>query len=140
MNKTLSNLLILGGVSHILSYIPKSEILDLIWSILFILLFIIILCKKNFSLFAPLQDKFIKTTHYIEALGIMDYFSFLFGTVPGFIFGYISAQRQYNDEPPIAAEIAYTYFSYMTYAYYILLAIALIWATYISFFKKKDNT
>lgn len=134
MNKTLSNLLILGGVSHIISYIPLPVSITQIWSILFVILFIIILCKKNFGLFAPLHHNFIKIKNYIEALGIVDYFTFLFGTVAGYIFGYISAQRQYNNEPPID-DIALTYFSYLTYTYYTLLVIAFIGATYLSFSK-----
>lgn len=135
MNKTLSDLLILGGISHILSYIPQTTTLNSIWSVLFTILFIIILCKKDFSLFSPLQNKFTEITNYLKALGIVDYLTFLFGTVGGFIFGYISAQRQYNNEPPID-DIAVAYFSYLEYIYYIVLIIALIWATYISFFKK----
>ncbi len=92
MNKTLANLLILGGVNHIISYIPLPQLINQIWSVLFIIFFVIILLKKNFSLFAPMQNKFSKITHYIEALGAVDYLIFLFGTVAGFIFGYISAK------------------------------------------------
>lgn len=137
MNKTLANLLILGGVNHIISYIPLPQLINQIWSVLFIIFFVIILLKKNFSLFASMQNKFSKITHYIEALGAVDYLIFLFGTVAGFIFGYISAQRQYNNEPPID-DIALAYFSCLEYAYYAALVIAFIWATYISFFKKHD--
>lgn len=137
MNKTLANLLILGGVNHIISYIPLPQLINQIWSVLFIIFFVIILLKKNFSLFAPMQNKFSKITHYIEALGAVDYLIFLFGIVAGFIFGYISAQRQYNNEPPID-DIALAYFSCLEYAYYAALVIAFIWATYISFFKKHD--
>ena len=82
-----------------------------------------------------MQNKFSKITHYIEALGAVDYLIFLFGTVAGFIFGYISAQRQYNNKPPID-DIALVYFSCLEYAYYAELVIAFIWATYISFLKK----
>ncbi len=135
MNKTLANLLILGGVNHIISYIPLPQLINQIWSVLFIIFFVIILLKKNFSLFAPMQNKFSKITHYIEALGAVDYLIFLFGTVAGFIFGYISAQRQYNNEPPID-DIALAYFSCLEYAYYAALVVAFIWATYISFLKK----
>ncbi len=137
MNKTLSNLLILGGISHILSYVPFPQLIHQIWSVLFIIFFILILFKKDFSLFAPIQNKFTRIAHYIEALGVVNYLIFLFGTVVGFVFGYLSAQRQYNNEPPID-DIALTYFSYLEYAYYTALAIAFIWATYISFFKKHD--
>lgn len=137
MNKTLLNLLILGGISHILSYIPFPQLIHQIWFVLFIIFFIIILFKKNFSLFDPIQNKFTRITCYIEALGIVDYLIFLFGTVVGFVFGYISAQRQYNNEPPID-DIALTYFSYLEYGYYATLVIAFIWATYISFFKKHN--
>lgn len=137
MNKTISNLLILGGINHIISYIPLSQLLNQIWGIFFIVFFIVILFKKNFSLFAPIQNKFTRITNYIEALGVVDYLIFLFGTVVGFVFGYISAQRQYNNEPPID-DAALTYFYYLEYAYYAALVIAFIWATYISFFKKRS--
>ena len=48
MNKTLSNLLILGGVNHIISYIPLPQLINQIWSVLFIIFFVIILLKKTF--------------------------------------------------------------------------------------------
>ena len=50
MNKTLANLLILGGVNHIISYIPLPQLINQIWSVLFIIFFVIILLKKNFYL------------------------------------------------------------------------------------------
>lgn len=138
MNKTLSDLLILGGINHIFSYMPFPPLMHQIWSVLFIIFFIIILCQKGFAPFAFLHDRFARIKNYIEALGAVDYFVFLFGTVAGFIFGYISAQRQYNNEPPID-DVALAYFSYLEYAYYAALAVAFIWATYISFFKKSDQ-
>ena len=67
MNKTLANLLILGGVNHIISYIPLPQLINQIWSVLFIIFFVIILLKKNFSLFAPRQKKFSKKTINFEA-------------------------------------------------------------------------
>ena len=76
MNKTISNLLILGGINHIISYIPLSQLLNQIWGIFFIVFFIVILFKKNFSLFAPIQNKFTRITNYIEALGVVDYLIF----------------------------------------------------------------
>ena len=33
MNKTLANLLILGGVNHIISYIPLPQLINQIWSV-----------------------------------------------------------------------------------------------------------
>lgn len=48
MNKTLANLLILGGVNHIISYIPLPQLINQIWSVLFIIFFVIILLKKTF--------------------------------------------------------------------------------------------
>ena len=42
MNKTLANLLILGGVNHIISYIPLPQLINQIWSVLF--------CLSSFSL------------------------------------------------------------------------------------------
>lgn len=138
MNKTLSDLLILGGINHIFSYMSFPPLMHQIWSVLFIIFFIIILCKKGFAPVAFLHGRFARIKNYIEALRAVDYLVFLFGMVAGFIFGYISAQRQYNNEPPID-DVALAYFSYLEYAYYAALAVAFIWATYISFFKKSDQ-
>ena len=126
-------------ISIILSLL-ENEIADLVDGIFFItfLIFFIALCfKKNLTFLQKLKNSYKKSAVYLSALGCVEYFSLIFGFVPASIYGYKEAQAQYEG-------IEYSswmpqYLTYMTSAILWLTLIALVFATYLNFFKTRGG-
>lgn len=79
------------------------------------------------------QERFLKTTNYLLAFGVLEYFSIIFAIIPGAIYGYNAARAQYNGSEFYSVIPQYLY--YISYAYWGILILALIWATYVSFIR-----
>ena len=134
------HVLILGGfyfIISLLSFFPENSVLNIInlaGGIIFALMFFILCFKKKYNFTSRFQNKFTKTSIYLAAFGIGEYFSIIFITIPGIIYGYKLAMAQYNGE-----EIPLAPIDYLNNIYYIYLTVScfsLIWATYKSFVKK----
>ena len=96
---------------------------------------LIVLCfKRKYNFINIFQNKFPRTTNYIAALGFVEYFSVLFITIPGIIYGYQASKAQYNGSEISPAPAEYLNFIY--YTYIAVLCLSIIWATYKSFIKK----
>lgn len=134
------HVLILGGfyfVISLLSFLPANMIVDMlnaILSIVFLIMFLILCFKKEYHFISNFQSKFPKISNYIEALGYSEYFSIIFITIPGVIYGYQASKAQYTGSEMPEAPIEYLNCVY--YIYLAILVISIIGATYKSFIKK----
>lgn len=142
--KTLGqHLLILGGFYFIISFLLNFgkgsffDILNMIALAIFVIMFLILCFKKRFMFFSRFQERFFRTTNYLLALGILEYFSIVFAIIPGAIYGYNAALAQYNGSEFYSVIPQYLY--YISYVYLGFLILALIWATYVSFIRPYLN-
>ena len=134
------HVLILGGFYFVISLIfllPQNiaiDIADIVISTIFFIMLIVLCFKRKYNFINLFQNKFPKTTNYIAALGLGEYFSVIFITIPGIIYGYQASKAQYNGSeiPPAPAE----YLNFIYYIYIAVLCLSIIWATYKSFVKK----
>ncbi len=134
------HVLILGGFYFVISLIfllPQNiaiNIADIVISIIFFIMLIVLCFKRKYNFINLFQNKFPKTTNYIAALGFAEYFSVIFITIPSIIYGYQASKAQYNGSeiPPAPAE----YLNFIYYTYIVVLCLSIIWATYKSFVKK----
>ena len=142
MKNLTHKILMLGGIYFIVSFVfsfSENEIGDVLYggvSIIFIILLIILCFKKNFAFLNKIDENYKKTTRYLVALGMVEYFSIIFGGIPALIYGYNSAMAIYND-------VEYTsqiplYMDYLVCVILILAVGALLWASYVNFIKKKN--
>ena len=134
------HVLILGGfyfIISLLSFFSENSILNIInitAFIIFALMFFILCFKKKYDFISRFQNKFTKTSLYLAALGISEYFSIIFITIPGTIYGYKAAMAQYDGEEIPLAPVGYLNNIY--YIYLAILCVSLIWTTYKIFIKK----
>ncbi len=140
MKNTLENFLILGGIYHIVSYFPLalneylSNLLSWLLLGLFFVFCLLLLTSRGQKLFSIFHNRYIRLKNYLSAFGVVEYMCLILIFIPGIIYGYLSAQAQYNGtEPPILPDF-YLYF--VQYGYFVMLGLALIIATYLSFIKK----
>ena len=142
--KTLGKqVLILGGFYFIISYLLFMcngyffKVLNFIFSVIFITLLLALCFKKEYIFLTNFNNKFIKSTNYLQALGCAQYFSIIFITIPGMIYGYKTALAQYNgDKLP---EVPVKYLEVVSYAYWVILFCSLTFATYKNFRKKSPE-
>ena len=134
------HVLILGGFYFVISLLfllPQNiaiNIADVVISTIFFIMLIVLCFKRKYNFFNIFQNKFPRTSNYIAALGFVEYFSVLFITIPGIIYGYQASKAQYNGSeiPPASAE----YLNFIYYTYIAVLCLSIIWATYKNFIKK----
>lgn len=137
------NVLILGGFYYIISLLlnlgkgPFFDILNMIVLVIFVIMFLLLCFKRRIIFFSRLQERFFKTTNYLLAFGILEYFSITFGMIPGAIYGYNAALAQYNGNEFYSVIPQYLY--YVSYVYLGILILVLIWATYVSFIRPYQN-
>lgn len=147
MKNTYKQLLLLAGFYFIVSLFVgyfENEILELInigLLLTFIIMFFILIVKKSFSVLQAFQNKYIKISNYLYALGFLKYLQLIFFSILSEIDGYNAAMAQYHNIEYISpyADLL----SLITFALLILFVIALLWATYASFIKpymKRDKT
>jgi len=121
--------LTLGGFYFIISSLCSlaSGMLEMILFIGFIVMLIVLCFKKKYDFLIRFQDKFVKTTNYLVALGIAQYFSIIFMTIPLTVYGYKVAQARYNGwEIPAAPR---EYLQVVTYICLGILCLSLVVAT-----------
>lgn len=138
--KTLGqHLLILGGFYFIISFLLNFgkgsffDILNMIALGIFVIMFVFLCFKRKFIFISRFQERFLKTTNYLLAFGVLEYFSIVFAIIPGIIYGYNAARAQYNGSEFYS--VIPQYFYYISYAYWGILILALIWATYVNFIR-----
>ena len=137
------HVLILGGFYFIISYLLFMcngyffEVLNLICSGIFIALLLVLCFKKEYIFLTNFNNKFIKSTNYLQALGGTQYFSIIFITIPGMIYGYKTAFAQYNGDKLPEAPVKYL--EVVSYTYWIILFCSLAFATYKNFRKKSTE-
>lgn len=133
------HLLILGGFYFIISFLLNFgkgsffDILNVIALGIFVIMFLLLCFKRKFMFISRFQERFLKTTNYLLAFGVLEYFSIIFAIIPGAIYGYNAARAQYNGSEFYSVIPQYLY--YISYAYWGILILALIWATYVSFIR-----
>ena len=134
------HVLILGGFYFVISLLfllPQNiaiDIADIVISIIFFIMLIVLCFKRKYNFINLFQNKFPRTTNYIAALGFAEYFSVIFITIPSIIYGYQASKAQYNGSEIPLAPVEYLDFIY--YTYIAVLCLSIIWATYKSFIKK----
>ena len=144
MKNTLENFLILGGIYHLISFFPLAmqeehgNIAAWILLGIFFIFCILLLTSVGKKLFSIFHNKYKRLKNYLSALGAEEYKCFLLKFIPGIIYGSIYSKAEYNGtEPPVIPEF-YLYF--VQYGYFIMLGLALIIATYVSFIKKPKES
>ena len=137
------HVLILGGFYFIISYLLFMcngyffEVLNLICSGIFIALLLVLCFKKEYIFLTNFNNRFIKSASYLQALGCAQYFSIIFITIPGMIYGYKTALAQYNgDKLP---EVPVKYLEVVSYTYWVIFFCSLAFATYKNFRKKSTE-
>ncbi len=135
------HVLILGGFYFVISLLfllPQNiviDIADVVISTVFFIMLIVLCFKRKYNFINIFQNKFPRTTNYIAALGFVEYFSVLFITIPGIIYGYQASKAQYNGSEISPAPAEY-HLNFIYYTYIAVLCLSIIWATYKSFIKK----
>ena len=89
MTKLTKQLLMLGGFYFIVSFVLNSFRDSSLYYVflvgllvLFVLTFAWLCYKKSFAFLEKFADKNPKVTNYLNAVGVAQYFSILFGIVP----------------------------------------------------------
>ncbi len=137
------HLLILGGFYFIISFLLNFgkgsffDILNIIALVIFVIVFLLLCFGRGIMFFSRFQERFLKTTNYLLAFGILEYFSIIFAIIPGAIYGYNAALAQYNGNEFYSVIPQYLY--YTSYVYLGILMLSLIWATYASFILPYQN-
>lgn len=131
MKKLINQLLMLGGFYFIVSFVLNSFRNSafyygalITFFALFVVAFIWLCYRKNFPFLEKFADKNPKTTNYLKAVGVAQYFTIFFGMIPSVLVG---------DQVEIPV-----YFIYASYSYLVLLFVSLIYATYLNI--KLNNT
>ena len=141
MKTFLQHVLILGGFCFILSCLAdfggaqfamnfEYGLIAVLFGMFFALCF-----KKSFAFLNVFQSKFPKTSNYVAALGVAEYFSFFFVTIPGIVYGYKASRAAYYGE--VWAPDWSGYIEYSFYAYCAVIILSLAVATYKSFAERK---
>ena len=141
MKTFLQHVLILGGFGFILSCLADFGGVQFAMYVecgLIVVLFVMLLAlcfKKSFAFLNAFQSKFPKTSNYVAALGVAEYFSFFFISIPAFVYGYKASHAAYNGEvwePDWSGYIEYSFYAYCT-----VIVLSLAVATYKSFAERK---
>ncbi len=129
--------LILGGFYFVISLLfllPQNiaiDIANVVISTIFFIMLIVLCFKRKYNFINLFQNKFPRTTNYIAALGFAEYFSVIFITFPGIIYGY-QASNARSEIPSAPIE----YLNFIYYTYIVVLCLSIIWATYKNFIAK----
>lgn len=131
MSKSFNQFLMLGGFYFILSFVLNTWHNDFsrFMSLLLLgvlLLSVVVLCfKKNFVFLEKFELNNLKISNYLKAVGVAQYFNIFFDMLP-------KAFIETNMYVP-------TYFKYTSKFYYVILFVALIYATYYNLTKYKNK-
>ena len=139
MKTFIKQILMLGGIYFIISFLLGSiyentnNLYDVILLLLFFICFIVLCLKRNFVFLQKTSEKFPKTSIYLLSLGIVQYFEIFFITIPGMVYGYNAAMATYNNTEYVS--IIPLYLTYVIYAYFSFIIIAVLSATFYCFLK-----
>ena len=140
MKSFSKQVLMLGGFCFIISlcfsFISNmiGEIANMALLLVFVVMLLILCFKKEYKFISSFQNKFPKTSNFIEAFGYPEYFGIIFLMIPGIIYGYKAGMARYNGSEMPIAPVAYLH--YCNYIYVAILCLSVIWAIYKSFIKK----
>lgn len=140
MKTFLQNLLIVGGIYFIISFVVsllENDIIDAGLFLIFIIMLVVLCFKKNFRFVENLQNKMPRICNYLKALGAAQLFALCFISIPGMVYGYNAAQAQYQGVE--YQSVIPQYLGYAAYIYLAILVIALLFATYQSFIKSRQK-
>lgn len=132
--------LILGGLYFIISNLLSLgtgvafEVCNVAALSIFTLLLAFLCFKKKYVFLSRLQDKFKKTSVYIAALGVAQYFGVVFAGIPAMVYGYQNSVAQYNGSEPPA--VPFAYLQAVSFAYWAVLFFSLLIASYYNFRRK----
>ncbi len=135
MTSHIKDILLLGGVSTIISstlaYLPQNIIistLDFVWFIIFVFCLIKLVWTKNVQSLNKFKELFPRLSTYLTYIGWLPYIVTLFSTI---LVGVNMLTE--NDNLRI---ILFNTRNILEYIYVIGFVISLITATYKTFFKK----
>lgn len=140
MKTFIKQVLVLGGFYFIISYLlfmgkgTFFEALNLICGIIFIGMLLVLCFKKEYIFLTKFNNKFLKSANYLQALGLVQYFSIIFIAIPSMVYGYKSSMAQYNGDKIPEAPVEYL--QIVAYTYWVILFCALAFATYKNFRNK----
>lgn len=140
MKTFIKQVLILGGFYFIISYLlfmGKGTFfvaLNFICSLIFLGMLLVLCFKKEYIFLTKFNNKFLKSANYLQALGLGQYFSIIFITIPSMVYGYKTAMAQYNGDKIPEAPIEYL--QIIMYLYRAILLCSLAFATYKNFKNK----
>jgi hypothetical protein len=143
MKTFIKQILMLGGIYFIISFLLGSiyentnNLYDVILLLLFFICFIVLCLKRNFVFLQKTSEKFPKTSIYLLSLGIVQYFEIFFITIPGIVYGYNAAMATYNNAEYVS--IIPLYLTYVIYAYFSFIILAVLWATFYCFLKRRKK-
>nr|DAI20547.1 MAG TPA: hypothetical protein [Caudoviricetes sp.] len=141
MNNTFKQILLLGGICDLvaiplnMSAHPFFSYLSTGISIFWFSAFIVLLMNKSFAWLEKIDKFFPKSSIYIMSFGAVNYL-FLLVAFYGIYDGYQAAaaelnHMEYHSQLEGMAE-------YIIFVYIVLVLLALSYATYINFFRKKS--
>lgn len=140
MKKFLQQACVLGGfyfiASVILGKMPQVDfVVGLEWLIVTALMIIImvLIFKKKLEFIEKFISKYARVSNYLAALGVVSYFGFFFGFIPGAIDGYFAAQASFMQQIYVSQFVSYL--PIFTVLYRVVFWVALLLATYLSFIK-----
>lgn len=137
MKQFIKESLLLGGFYFFISYIVCYFAGNAAWIwglaiITLLLIAVIVLAfKKSFAPLAKFWKKYPKISTYLAGLGVVKYFSIIFGGIPGAIDGYLMVT---------ATDIAWyqeyfaAYMPTFIFVYWLVFWCCLFGATYLAFF------
>ncbi len=139
MKSTFKQFLLLAGFYFIISLFTgyfENEILELVSIVLlliFIIMFFTLIFKKSFSFLQIFQNKHVKISNYLYALGFVKYLQLIFFSILSELDNYDAAMAQYHNMAYVSpyADLL----TLIAFVLLVILVIALLWATYVNFIK-----
>lgn len=139
MKSTFKQFLLLAGFYFIISLFIgyfENEILELVSIVLlliFIVMFFILIFRKSFSFLQIFQNKYVKISNYLYALGFVKYLQLIFFSILSELDNYNAAMAQYHNMEYVSpyADLL----NLIAFALLVILVVALLWATYVNFIK-----
>lgn len=143
MKSIYKQFLLLAGFYFIISLFVsyfENEVLELLnigLLIIFLIILIVLILKKSFYFLEKFQNKFIKGSNYLYALGFIKYLQLIFLIPLSELDNYHTSLAQYNGTEYTSP---YTDFLILiTICIFFIFVVAILWATYASFIKPYVN-
>ena len=139
MKTLIKQILMLGGIYFIISFLLDmiSEDMNTLYGIILFLIFFIcflVLCfRKKLMFLQKMQEDFPKTSVYLLSLGIVQYFTIFFISIPGMVYGYNAAKASYDGIEYVS--VIPLYLTYAIYVYFAFIILAVLSATFYCFLK-----